>query len=251
MVYFSCTLDKEGVYYSHTKATPQHDKTKQIRGGNKMAYKKFKSSGVTFNEVNKIPTKVRNTILKAVNTFIQEEQRWEQLDNILQFIAGGACGRVYDLGDYILKVNRSNGLAESCKDGQILADLQGLHFIPKLYWYSEDNRFMVVQKIDGQTTGDFRLSPDFLPKNDFKVDRQRWEEVMEKVYEEAKERGWVMNDIHSQNTMFDKDGRFWIVDVGLFRETGYWGGDLRDLQWQWDDIMEGMDKARNRYAVAI
>jgi hypothetical protein len=217
-----------------------------------MAYKTVKSSGVTFKVVNPIPTQVRNTLLKAVNTFIQEEQRWEGIENILSFIAGGACGRVYDLGDYILKVNRSGGLAESCKDGDILADLQGLDFIPKLYWYSEDNRFMIVQKIHGQTMADWRHFPDFLPKKEFTMDRPTWEKETERVYREAEERGWIMNDIHSGNTMFDRDGNFWIVDVGLFKETPYaFGGDLRDLQWQWDDIQEGIYKAKERHAVAI
>jgi hypothetical protein len=217
-----------------------------------MMKKQFKSSGVTFKVVNELPTKVRNTILKAVNEFVQANMDFEKVDNILNFIAGGACGRVYDLGDYILKVNKNSGLAENCKDGEIMADLQGIPCIPKLYMYSEDNKYMVVQKIDGQTMSDFNWRPDFLPANHETFSVEEHERMVEEAYKEAEKRGWVMNDCHQYNTMIDKQGRFWVVDVGLFKEAPYaWGGDLGDLKRHGYCIEDGIGRAKSKYAQAV
>jgi hypothetical protein len=213
--------------------------------------KQFKSSGVTFKVVNELPTPVRNTILKAVNEFVQANMNFEKVDNILNFIAGGACGRVYDLGDYILKVNKNSGLAENCKDGQIMNDLQGVPCIPKLYMYSEDNKYMVVQKIDGQTMSDFNWSPKFLPANHETFSREKHEELVVNAYEMAEERGWVMNDCHQYNTMIDKQGNFWIVDVGLFKSTDsmFPFGDKHDLISHGRAIENGIEEAREKFAV--
>jgi hypothetical protein len=190
--------------------------------------KTYKSSGVRFNIVNELPSQVRNKLLKTVNEFLQGQNDFDRIENIVEYIAGGACGRVYDLGDgFIVKVNKF-GWRTDTPDGDILKDLQGVPFIPKLYWYSEDNRFVVVQKIDGVTTSNYM--GDFLFGKE--LDGSKFETVAKKVFEMAYERGWVLNDIHGGNCMIDKQGRFWIVDVGLFQKTdSYNFGDsgLRDL----------------------
>jgi serine/threonine protein kinase len=189
--------------------------------------KTFKSSGVRFNVVNELPTPVRNKFLKTVNEFLQGHNDFDRIENILEYIAGGACGRVYDLGDgFIVKVNKF-GWRTDTPDGDILKDLQGIPFIPKLYWYSEDNRFIVVQKIDGVTTGNYM--GEFLFHKELNFDK--FKQTAEKVSEMIEERGWVLNDIHGGNCMIDKQGRFWIVDVGLFRKVDdfSWGSGLADL----------------------
>ena len=186
--------------------------------------KTYKSSGVRFNIVNELPTEVKNKFLKVVNEFIQGQNDFDRVEAILDYIAGGACGRVYDLGKgFVVKINKFNWGANT-PDGDILKDLQGVPFIPKVYWYSEDNRFIVVQKIDGVTTGSY--NGDFIFQK--KWEQETFKQMAQKVYEQCKERGWVPNDIHGGNCMIDRQGNFWIVDVGLFKriDEDYFGSDL-------------------------
>lgn len=193
-----------------------------------------KSSGIKFNVVNELPTQARNKLLKTVNEFLMNGNDFDRVDNILNYIAGGACGRVYDLGDgLILKVNKFDWNAVT-PDGDILKDLQGIPMIPKVYWYSEDNRFIVVQKIDGETTSSYM--GDYLFK-------KRWEEEYFKqlahgVDDMVKERGWVLNDVHGNNCMIDREGNFWIVDVGLFRKVDdfHFGDGLQDLLYEVEKV---------------
>lgn len=198
--------------------------------------KTYKSSGVKFNVVNELPTQVKNKFLKTVNAFLQGHNDFYHIENILEYIAGGACGRVYDLGDgFIVKVNKF-GWRTDTPDGDILKDLQGVPFIPKLYWYSEDNRFIVVQKIDGVTTGDY-LGQFLFGKE---LDIEKFKEIAKEVYSQAEERGWILNDIHGGNCMIDRQGRFWIVDVGLFQKADschYGESGLYDLISEADRIV--------------
>jgi hypothetical protein len=193
--------------------------------------KTYKSSGVKFNIVNELPTQVRNRLLKTVNEFIQGRNDFDRVEAILNYIAGGACGKVYDLGDgFVVKINKF-GWRSDTPDGDILKDLQGVPFIPKLYWYSEDNRFIVVQKIDGVTTSNYSFEPFMFDKP---WNQEDFEEMAHMVDEMCKERGWVLNDIHGGNCMIDRKGNFWIVDVGLFRRADdiYLGDGLGDLLWE-------------------
>lgn len=203
--------------------------------------KTFKSSGVRFNVVNELPTQVKNRFLKTVNEFLQGNNNFDRIDNILEYIAGGACGRVYDLGDgFIVKVNKF-GWRTDTPDGDILKDLQGIPFIPKLYWYSEDNRFIVVQKIDGVTTGNYMGEFTFHKELNF----DKFKETAEKVSKMIEERGWVLNDIHGGNCMIDRRGYFWIVDVGLFRKTDdfHFGSGLTDLIGEGERVVDWHNRA--------
>ena len=178
--------------------------------------KTFRSSGVTFHLVNDFPTDVKNKFLKVVNEYLMSNEDFSRVDNILKFIGGGACGKVYDLGDgFVLKINHFEWYSESA-DGEILRDLQGIPFIPKLYCYSDDNRFMVVQKIDGMTTGSYR--GEYIINK--RLDAEKFTRYAKMVDQLIRERGWLMNDIHLGNCMFDRQGQFWIVDVGLFKPAG-------------------------------
>jgi hypothetical protein len=197
--------------------------------------KTFESSGIRFKIVNELPTQVKNKLLKAVNEFLQGDNGFDRIESILKYISGGVCGRVYDLGEgFILKVNKFKW--GDTPDGDILKDLQGVPFIPKVYWYSEDNRFIVVQKIDGVTTG--RYKGEFLFSKE--LDFEKFKKVAEEAFSKAYEKGWVLYDIHGGNCMIDKQGRFWIVDVGLFQEAdGYHTGDagLRDLIYEGERVI--------------
>lgn len=193
--------------------------------------KTYKSSGIRFNIVNDLPTQIKNRLLKSVDEFLMNGSNFLYIDKLLKYIAGGVCGRVYDLGEgYILKVNKSDNLV-STPDGDILKDLQGVDFIPKVYWYSQDNRFIVVQKIDGVTTGSYH--GDFLFKQTWK--QKEFEKRVHKAVNDMQARGWFPNDIHGGNCMIDKQGNFWIVDVGLFKDLSKskkLGSGLSDLLWQ-------------------
>jgi hypothetical protein len=206
--------------------------------------KTFKSSGVTFNVVNELPTQVKNQFLKVVNEYlVLGGQDLDRVENILEFIAGGACGKVFALGeDYIVKIN-TFGWNSRTRDGQILHELQGVPFIPKIYWYSDDNRFMIIQRIKGQTVHDYRFRPKFTPKKEWS--QEAHEKACQEAFDMAMDRGWTMNDCHDSNTMIDEEGNFWVVDVGLFKDEDSWSfgcGDLGDIIEAGYSIMNGIDK---------
>ncbi|WP_216614972.1 hypothetical protein, partial [Pseudomonas aeruginosa] len=99
---------------------------------------------------------------------------------------------------FIVKVNKFSWRTNT-PDGDILKDLQGVPFIPRVYWYSEDNRFVVVQKIDGVTTGNYMGEFLFGKELDF----DKFKKVAEEAFSKAYEKGWVLNDIHGGNCMID------------------------------------------------
>jgi serine/threonine protein kinase len=206
--------------------------------------KTYKSSGVKFNVVNELPTQVKNRFLQTVNEFLQGHNDFDRIENILEYIAGGACGRVYDLGDgFIVKINKF-GWRTDTPDGDILKDLQGIPFIPKVYWYSEDNRFIVVQKIEGVTTGNY-LGEFLFGKE---LDLEKFKEKAREVFSMVEERGWILNDIHGGNCMIDRKGRFWIVDVGLFQKADsmhFGESGLHDLISEADRIVYWHNKKYN------
>jgi hypothetical protein len=215
--------------------------------------KTFKSSGLTFKIVNEAPKQVWNRFISAVNGFkmTEDEDEIKIFNEVVRKLAGGACGRVFDLGfgsGFIMKANRDNGLGGGCKDGEIMEALQGLPLVPKIYAYSECNRFMLIQKIDGKA-----LMNMYGDTKDIDLSNYNREELEKKIhafYEGATERGWVPNDMHDGNSMVDKKGNFWVVDFGLFRKAPY-HGDLYDLLnqaarlEQWSNIQKkGLDTTK-------
>ena len=206
----------------------------------------FRRSGVNFNIINELPQEVEDKFLTTLNEFLQSGNDFDRIDNILNYIAGGACGRVYDLGNgFILKINRFTW-SSNTPDGDILRDLQGVPMIPKLYWYSEDNRFIIIQKIDGVTTGTY--TGQFTFQKDW--EEQMFKQLAQEVDELVKERGWVLNDIHSENCMIDREGNLWIVDVGLFKRTDdiVFGDGLYDLLTEVNRITQRYEMAKQRIA---
>ncbi|MBL5872349.1 hypothetical protein HV417_02070 [Bacillus sporothermodurans] len=214
---------------------------------NTMIKRTFKSSGVQFNVVNELDTPVKNKLLKVVNEYMMSKD-FSKVQAILGFIAEGACGKVYDLGDgLILKINIF-GWRSQTPDGDILRDLQGVPCIPKLYWYSEDNRFIVVQKINGLTTRKFNQEPFKLPKAWV---REEHDQLMETVYKACLERGWYVNDIHGGNCMIDLEGNFWIVDVGLFDKDMSGWNVIGDLRFEGVRIQQGLNKLQEKQSLGV
>jgi tRNA A-37 threonylcarbamoyl transferase component Bud32 len=177
-----------------------------------------KVCGVSFRFINRLPEEAIEKLVQVVQAFEELKQGgdWDKIDAILNFIAGGHMGRVHDLGDYILKVNRPNRQRQyNNRDGYILEQLQGIPMIPTLYAYSEDNTFMVVQKIKGETVMEICCEENFTPS---KWNYSEQEALLDKANDEIEKRGWVMDDMHWGNCMIDEEGNMWMVDVGLFHE---------------------------------
>ena len=171
--------------------------------------RKIECAGVAFNIVNELPKKTQE---KLVRTIIEIEEAGNvfALENVLDFLGGGACGGVFDLGGgCVLKVNTDH--RDITRDGIVLDDLQGLPFVPTLYWYSADNKYIVVQKIEGVNVGHY--SGEF----SFSFCLDQFERNLKKFLEGCKKAGWRPNDLHGENCMIDREGNFWVVDFGLFK----------------------------------
>lgn len=176
-------------------------------------------SGVKFNIVNELPTQVFQKLKEVVESYFEggESSPLDKVGEFLRFIAGGACGSVFELGEeYVLKVNL--GSWDELKDGSVLFDLQGVPHIPTLYCYSEDDTFIVSQKVKGQTFREFTTRPNFVPKGF--PEREEYKKQVVEFLEACTERGWVAHDCHMSNVMIDENGEFWVVDVGLFCRVG-------------------------------
>lgn len=179
----------------------------------------FQIAGRTFKVTNPLPEDAMHKLITAVCTFeaTKEEERFTAVDKIFNYIAQGHFGRVYDLGDYILKINKPWVLEDSscggfnARDGFVYEQLQGIPCIPTLYNYSTDNVYMVVQKIKGETVRDYEDSDNIYP-----YDFEKALESLDTANEMINERGWTIDDMHSKNCMIDEEGKFWMVDIGLF-----------------------------------
>lgn len=203
-------------------------------------------AGTQFVLVNSMPTHASAERLgKLVATFEETNDHFK-LEHFAEYIAGGMFGKVYDLGDgMILKVNTHQNT--QARDGQIMHSLQGLPMIPKLYCYSTDNRYMVVQLIDGDTVSGFTHGRGFMLNQPF--DEKQADLYCETLFDEAKSAGWFVNDIHNENVMIDKDGRLWVVDVGLFLNKHHYSnraelGDMEELYLQVHLVKSKMDRSR-------
>lgn len=161
----------------------------------------------TINLVNAPEAEVMQSFLSIANG--------QEKVSSLEEVGRGACGAVYKLAEgYALKVNGDNDWAQ-CEDGRILADLQGVPMIPTLYAYSQDNKYMLMQLIDGVTVGSLWNKKDRVSKQ---FDIQEAFQRITDFHKESLSRGWVGHDLHSYNVMIDVDSKLWIVDVGLFQE---------------------------------
>jgi hypothetical protein len=176
--------------------------------------------GVNFRYVRQLPVEVFNLVCQAVTSFEAMRGEWNEFQEVNNLLgdpfASGHFGNVYALSDdYILKIEKPMHKGSyNTRDGKILEDLQGIAMIPQIYMYDDNNDYMVIQRIKGQTCGGYQRDPEFdLPK-DFDLE---WTKAMIKnTAQEIEARGWRIADAHAGNCMIDHEGNFWIVDVGLF-----------------------------------
>lgn len=199
--------------------------------------KVMKSSGKEIRLVQEVEKKVLNDFLKVVNAFTFQNN---EITSKLERLGGGACGDVYDFGDYIIKRNKDNGWA-TMKDGKVLEALQGLPLVPNLYAYTADEGFYLIEKVKGKNVATYTgwcAEPVPAP-----FEEKTWKEKLEVFFNGAVERGWIPNDMHDYNTMLDEQGNFWVVDFGLFHEASRGGmGDYCDLVSQIESLAENAKK---------
>ncbi|PFJ51311.1 hypothetical protein COI99_16295 [Bacillus cereus] len=131
----------------------------------------------------------------------------------LQKIGRGLEYTVYALSnELVLKVSNGGHWQNS---GEVLIDLQGLPFVPKVYECGNKGEYIVMQRIYGNTLNLYAYGYSW-----FRV-QYNYEEHKRKTLdfvEGGAEKGWVPRDVHIGNTMISEEGDFWIVDFGLFEK---------------------------------
>lgn len=175
-----------------------------------------------FKYINELPEGAQQVFDTAVNVavnyigYFESEDLEFQMRKLFKYIGGGFFGSVFDLGHgLVLKINREGGQ----KDGEVMEALQGLPFIPKLYAYSVDGVFIVSQRVDGVTIYDLYDDHTNVPE---KWDIKSFKEQLCEFEHKLDELGWIPRDCHSENCMVDREGNFYIVDVGCFEKSTTW-----------------------------
>lgn len=151
--------------------------------------------------VNQLDGKLFKTIKEAIRNG-EIEKRFRELGK-------GTCATVYAINDeLVLKVNDRID-PKYARDKQALKSLQGLPFVPTLYAYTTDGKYLIIERIKGDTLVDL---------NNVKIrfNRNVLLEQMKQFVEGCFKRGWIPNDIHEGNVMVSPRG-FFIVDFGFFR----------------------------------
>lgn len=149
-----------------------------------------------------------NDILRIV-----ESKNKEYPMRDLEVIGSGSFSRVYTHNGYAIKhITRPNDL-NNCNDIQAFKDLRDCKYIPKLYAII-DNDIIVMERINGQTIGDYRRSirnglettigEGFM--NDFK-------DALVSIIS----MGYSPHDTHHDNVMVDYNNNIpRIIDLGWF-----------------------------------
>jgi hypothetical protein len=134
-------------------------------------------------------------------------------------LGSGHFGKVYNFSEeYVLKINNPNQMnygGYNVRDGYIMEQLQGIAIIPQVFLYSVNNQFILIQKIKGKTCTELMESGEVKQFKDI-IDFHWTKTFIEKCAEEVEARGWKLADCHGENCMIDENGKFYIVDVGLF-----------------------------------
>lgn len=183
-------------------------------------------SGIKFKVVNQLKPEELELLIDVVSRFVSHNYTDTSyndgsVSSILEFIGGGHCGRVYAFNDD-LAIKFETGYYHAPRDGEVLDALQGMPFVPKLYLYNSEHQITLMQRIKGKDA-------NYLNKNTWKKDMKQGDflpvnfdiELLNKQLKgwgerSAVERGYLPSDLHGDNVMIDRDGKFWICDFGCF-----------------------------------
>lgn len=185
-------------------------------------------AGYPFVVVNELPQEIDNKI----NNIIEQNETWlvdnedsinwdsdkiEYLKENFEVLGKGACGIVIAINDELaLKYNYTDDY--ETRDSHVLAKLQGAPLTLKLYKYSKNNEYMVVERVKGKTL----FEADELHLEGEALERVTNREIIEKEFDRFFEfcsRVQIMpSDMHKGNVMVTETGEFKIVDYGLFKK---------------------------------
>lgn len=175
--------------------------------------------GVEFKSINEIPNEV---MAKVVHLVAMNENEFDIPEYIYTKLGSGACGGVWELSDeFVLKINEEDDYELShLRDGIVLDELQGLPLVPKLYAYSTDNRYIIIEKIHGLTCSFFtneRMARKHGVSLTSSFNANEWVRKAEEFYHGTLKRGWKPDDLHGGNMMVNTRGEIVVVDFGLFK----------------------------------
>lgn len=179
--------------------------------------------GVEFKSINEIPNEV---IAKVVQLVALSEKEYDIPEYIYTKLGSGACGGVWELNDeFVLKINEENEFTLSdLQDGIVLEELQGLPLVPKLYAYSTNNKYIIIEKIHGLTCSFFtneRMARKHGVSLTSSFNANEWVRKAEEFYCGALKRGWHPDDVHGGNMMINTKGEIVVIDFGLFKPLKY------------------------------
>jgi len=120
----------------------------------------------------------------------------------LKVLGTGSFSTVYEYKNYAIKYFEE----DDCIDGEILEKLQGCKFFPKLFFYISEE-LVVMEKVEGVMLSEFDI------KNIFYFEIKNVFEILEFCYNKKV----IIDDIHEDNIMVDKNGNLKIIDVGLYK----------------------------------
>jgi hypothetical protein len=155
---------------------------------------------------NKLFESIKEVIYKA-------EKGLDSIDNYYDELAQGTCGTVYAINEeLILKVNDLVFSLQQVSDHITLESLQGLPFVPTLYAYTPDGKYLIIQRINGQTISELGLGNKL---SAYQFDYDELKEQFKEFVAGCLERGWIPNDLHGGNVMACPQGVY-VVDYGYF-----------------------------------
>lgn len=176
-----------------------------------------------FTVVNDLPLNIMEKAIESIATYYGQRNpnqagwiNWRRVESVLELIGAGHCGAVFELSEEIAIKFDKGTMTDETQDGAVLEALQGLPLIPKVYMYSQDGNITIMQKVTGENVSSYRRNKIFSVLN---FDKKKVDEQVMELVVGIYKRGWRATDLHGENVMVDKEGRFWVVDVGIFSKS--------------------------------
>jgi ABC1 atypical kinase-like domain len=207
---------------------------------------------VNFKFVNHLEENLKAKILKAI---AENEEGSNKLSENYHELGGGACGTVYAVSEHVVLKWNNGWMAGDTRDHLVLEALQGLPLVPTLYGYSDDGRYILIERIHGITVSQYEFNKMFTLLN---YNMEQHKELVQQFYDGSLERGWLPNDLHGGNAMITPEGKFYVVDFGLFKvanKATVWDytnseGEVKELT-DWGEVFVNFTKEqRSRYELS-
>lgn len=143
-------------------------------------------------------------------------------------IGRGTAFDVYALNESeVIKIRRKNsfGIREGDYSEEILINLKGMPFIPKVYETSNTNEYHIVQRINGYELFDFTVKNKKIAKkipsvefiNNSYFNFEKYIENLDRFFIECIKKRYKPIDLSSQNVIIDYEANVWIIDFEGFK----------------------------------